>query len=69
MNKGYIMPLVIGFLALLQLIAVIVILIFIDLSIGWLILMFVVFTADNFLMFYMVRERIKEIKEEEKYLK
>ena len=61
-KKKYIVPVIIGILALIQLIAIIVILVLWDLGFWWKVLLFVVFTIDNFIMFYVVRERVKEIR-------
>jgi len=60
-KKKYVAPLIIGSLALIQLIGIALLIIFLDLNMWWKLLLFVIFTVDNFLIFYFVRERFKEI--------
>lgn len=61
-NKKYRAPLIIGGLAILQLILIVAAINYFNLGLGWSLLLFVIFTVDNFILIYFVRERVNEIK-------
>ena len=61
-KRKYVVPIIIGILALIQLIAFILVMTFVNLNTWWRVLIVLVFSIDNMIIFYVVRERIKEIR-------
>ena len=61
-KNPYIVPITLGCLSFIQIVAIILIFIFLNLSMWLSILLVCLLSIEHIIMFYVVKERIKEIK-------